>query len=138
MKKSFFLFIFLVQFLLHSTSQECYDIRRDLKTSEEWPMLLDSLFHETVIDDKETGYAVLVLKVDSCGFVLSTHVLSSSNLDSTSFYKICSKIEDCYSYSFLIKEYQNLEPRYKKYISKKHLYLQYVYRFHPNLTDVRR
>lgn len=127
----FNLFLFL---LFNARSQECYTIQKDVESTEDWNDLLDSLFQQALLDSTDVASALLVLKVDSSGTVMSTHILNSRNMDSTFFYSICSKIEDCYSYSFLIKEYQGMGAEYKKLISKKYMYMQYVYRFHPNVA----
>ena len=134
MLKRVLLFNFFILLLLNAKSQECYTIQKDVESTEDWKDLLDSLFQQALLDSNDVAYALLVLKVDSSGTVMSTHILNSRNMDSTYFYSICSKIEDCYSYSFLIKECQRMGKEYKKLISKEYMYMQYVYRFHPNIA----
>jgi hypothetical protein len=134
MLKRVLLFNFFILLLLNAKSQECYTIQKDVESTEDWKDLLDSLFQQALLDSNDVAYALLVLKVDSSGTVMSTHILNSRNMDSTYFYSICSKIEDCYSYSFLIKECQSMGTEYKKLISKEYMYMQYVYRFHPNIA----
>ncbi len=131
MLKKILLLNLFVLLLLNVKGQECHTVQRDVKSYEDWYILLDSLFHEAIVDSTEAAYAWLVLKVDSSGFMMSTHIRGSRNMDSSAFYKICSKMEDCYSYSFIAKTYHPLGEEYKRLISKEYMYLQYVYRFHP-------
>ena len=131
MVKKIILFISFVLLLLNTNAQGCYTFQRDIKSYEDWYCLLDSLFQEAMVDSTDAAYALLVLKVDSLGFVMSVHIRSSRNMDSNFFYKICSVLEDCYSYSFIFKENQYVTADYKKYISKDYLYLEYLYSIHP-------
>lgn len=132
MLKKVILFIILSIHFFYAKTQECYTIQRDVKSNYEWSMLLDTIFRDAVINDSDDASALLILKISSSGVVLSAHIRSSNNLDSTVFYKVCSRIEDCYSYSFLAEMYRKLEDEYKRLISKEYMYTQYVYRFHPN------
>ncbi len=131
MKRVLLCFSLIVLLMSYVKSQGCYTVQRDIKSYDEWYLLVDTLFKEAVIDSTKNANAMLILKIDSLGFVLSAHILNGQNLDSTLFYGICSKIEDCYSYSLSIDLYNNLELRYKTLISEKYMYLQYVFRYRP-------
>ena len=131
MVKKLLIIISFVLLLLSAKAQQCYTFQSDVKSYEDWYSLLDSLFQEAIVDKTDAAYATLILKLDSMGFVMSVHIRNSRNMDTSSFYKICSKLEDCYTYSFIFKGYQYLTENYKKYISKDYLYLEFVYSIHP-------
>lgn len=131
MKKVLLCLMFIVPLISHVKSQVCYTVQRDIKSYDEWYLLVDTLFKEAVMDSTKNANALLILKMDSLGFALSAHISDSQNFNSKFFHRICSKIEDCYSYSFLIEQYYSLDPLYKKLIAKKYMYLQYVYRYRP-------
>lgn len=116
---------------LNANSQKCYTVQRDVQTKDEWLTLIDSLFREAIVDCDTFATAWLNIKVDSMGFIWSAHITHSRNMDSSFFYDICTKLEDCYSYSFLIKYYNSLSSVYKRCDSKDFMYLTQYYHYNP-------
>lgn len=129
MLKKILLINLLVVMSLSATAQQCYTVKRDVKSDEEFDILLDSLCREAVVDSTESSVLALRLKFDSLYHLMSVHVSYSRNMDSSFFYKICTTLEDCYTYYILFNGWYELR---NKYISKEHMYIIHAYRYYPD------
>lgn len=97
--------------LSHNCNAQIYlDNNKTFKTEEDWSRAIDSLLLKGIIDSTMDAWALLRIKVDESGRVISAHIVRSANIDPSLFYGICATIEDCYSTTFLkgeIKKYQD-------------------------------
>ena len=50
MKKVLLCLTFIVPLISHVKSQVCYTVQRDIKSYDEWYLLVDTLFKEAVMD----------------------------------------------------------------------------------------
>jgi len=93
MLKKILLLNLLVVLSLNATAQQCFTVKRDVKSEEEFDILLDSLCWEAVVDSTKLAVLAFVLKFDSLNHIMSVHVTYSRNMDSSFFYKICTTLE---------------------------------------------
>ena len=68
------------------------------------------------------AWAILRVKVDESGKVISAHIVKSANMDTSLFYSICATIEDCYITPFLRKEYM----MYQDHLVNGYLYENFL------------
>lgn len=113
--------------LLFSFSHNCYaqsylDTPKSFITEEDWSKAIDSMFHKGILDSTMDAWAVLKIKVDESGKVMSAHIIKSANIAHTLFYSICATIEDRYNTPFfkdVVKRYQEHLVNGVLYVSQK-------------------
>ena len=104
-----FFTIFLFSFSHNCFAQSYLDTNKSFITEEDWSTAIDSMFYQGILDSTMDAWAVLKIKVDESGKVISAHIIKSANIAPTLFYSICATIEDRYNTPFLkdvVKMYQ--------------------------------
>lgn len=106
--------VFAVLYL--SFSNNCYaqiylDTNKIINTEEHWHKAMDSLFYKGKIDTAMKAWALIRMKIDESGKIMSVHIIKSTNIDTSLFYNICATIEDRYYAPFLRDEYIKFQYR---------------------------
>ena len=117
--------ILFLPFPHKSYAQVCLDTYKVINTQEDWNKIMDSLFYGGIVETSEEAWAVIRIKVDESGKILSAHIIKSANIETSMFYRICSTIEDCYYTPFLRNEYMT----YQDHLTNGYLYANYMFKY---------
>ena len=117
-----FLTIILFHFSYNCYAQSYLDTPKSFIAEEDWSKAIDGMFHKGILDSTMDAWAVLKIKVDESGKVMSAHIINSANIAPTLFYSICATIEDRYNALFfkdVVKMYQEHLENGVLYVSLK-------------------